>query len=175
MDDSALIARVLAKRDTNAYGELVKRNQSRLRSFLRALSKDHELADDLAQESFVTAWNKLHTYTGKGSFTGWLSSIAYRTFLQEKRRSTRYREILEEVSINMHERGARSADASGEQLPDLDRFLSMLNEEERGILVLSYGCGLSHREISEAMSLPIGTVKTIIHRGKERIRKHFEI
>jgi RNA polymerase sigma factor (sigma-70 family) len=53
--------------------------------------------------------------------------------------------------------------------------MAALNEQERAIMIFSYACGLSHREISEATDMPAGTVKSIIHRAKEKIRTQFEI
>ena len=64
---------------------------------------------------------------------------------------------------------------SAETELDLDTLLAALNEQERVIMIFSYACGLSHREISEATELPAGTVKSIIHRAKEKIRTQFEI
>ncbi|MDE0755365.1 MAG: hypothetical protein OSB26_12000 [Woeseiaceae bacterium] len=65
----------------------MRRHQSQVRIFLRKLSRDYVLADDLAQDAFLHAWNKLHTFSGKGSFIGWLLKVAYTTFLQSKRKS----------------------------------------------------------------------------------------
>ncbi|TFG42122.1 MAG: RNA polymerase sigma factor, partial [Chromatiales bacterium] len=85
--DNELVARVVSSQDTAAFGELVRRHQSHVRNFLRKLSGDHTLADDLAQDSFIHAWEKLQTYSGRGSFIGWLLKVAYTTFLQSKRKS----------------------------------------------------------------------------------------
>ena len=173
-DDNQLVARVLASQDMAAFGELVRRHQSHVRNFLRKLSGDFTLADDLAQDCFMHAWEKLHTYSGKGSFIGWLLKVAYTTFLQSKRKSKRYAEILEaagkqaDVTEQAHAR-------QPEEIGDLDRFLAVLTEEERAVMVMSYACGLSHREISEATSMPVGTVKSVIYRGKEKIRTSFDI
>ncbi len=150
----------------------MQRHQSQVRNFLRKLSRDPTLADDLAQDCFIHAWEKLHTYSGKGTVIGWLMKVAYTTFLQSKRRSRRYDEILVEVG--------RSSQASFEQtdaadVNDLDRLLAVLSEEERAVMIMSYALGMSHREIGEATSQPVGTVKSIIFRGKERIRERFAI
>ncbi|MBT8101048.1 MAG: hypothetical protein KJO82_14935 [Gammaproteobacteria bacterium] len=51
----------------------------------------------------------------------------------------------------------------------------MLTEEERAIMIMSYACGLSHREIGEALGHPVGTIKSVIHRGKQKIRTSFDI
>ena len=173
-DDIDLIARVVAHQDTAAYGELVRRHQSQVRNFLRKLCRDRELADDLAQDSFLHAWEKLHTYAGHGSFIGWLLKVAYTTFLQSKRKSSRYDDILEKMG-HLAEAGGSTHTVESVELSDLDRFLAVLTEEERAVMILSYACGLSHREIGDAAELPIGTVKSIIFRGKEKIRDSFEI
>ena len=60
-------------------------------------------------------------------------------------------------------------------ITDLDKFLAVLTEEERAVMILSYACGLSHREIGDAADMPVGTVKSIIFRGKEKIRDSFDI
>ena len=173
-DDIDLVARVVAQQDTAAFGELVRRHQSQVRNFLRKLCRDRELADDLAQDSFLHAWEKLHTYAGHGSFIGWLLKVAYTTFLQSKRKSSRYDDILEKMG-HLAEAGGSTHTVESVELSDLDRFLAVLTEEERAVMILSYACGLSHREIGDAAELPIGTVKSIIFRGKEKIRDSFEI
>ena len=161
----------VAGQDPHAFGELIRRHQSQVRNFLRKLSRDYVLADDLAQDAFLHAWDKLHTFTGSGSFAGWLLKVAYTTFLQSKRKSNRYGEILEEMG---HEPRGDGVEESNE-VSDLDKFLAVLTEEERAVMILSYACGLSHREIGDAASLPVGTVKSIIFRGKGKIRESFDI
>ena len=164
----------MASQDAVAFGELIRRHQSQVRNFLRKLTRDETLADDLAQDCFLHVWDKIHTYSGTGSFIGWVLKVAYTTFLQSKRKSKRYHEILEKAG---HE--ADRAPVAGRNTPetelDLDTLLAALNEQERVIMIFSYACGLSHREISAATELPAGTVKSIIHRAKERIRAQFEI
>ena len=172
--DNDLVARVVAHQDSAAFGELVRRHQSQVRNFLRKLTRDYELADDLAQDAFMHAWDRLHTYVGRGSFIGWLLKVAYTTFLQSKRRSNRYAEILDQIGHETAEPDDRHAGISDE-ISDLDKFLAVLTEEERAVMILSYACGLSHREISDAADMPVGTVKSIIFRGKARIRESFEI
>lgn len=164
----------MAQRDPDAFGELVRRHQSQVRNFLRKLTRDFELADDLAQDAFLHAWDKLHTYRGDGTFIGWLLRVAYSTFLQSKRRSKRYGEILEEMGHDA-EAGGGTTHKQSEEITDLDKLLAVLTEEERAVMILSYACGLSHREIGMAANLPVGTVKSIIFRGKEKIRDRFDI
>jgi RNA polymerase sigma-70 factor (ECF subfamily) len=165
---------VAASQDANAFGELVRRHQSQVRNFLRKLTRDETLADDLAQDCFLHVWDKIHTYTGSGSFIGWVLRVAYTTFLQSKRKSKRYNEVLQQAGHEA-DRAPVADHSTPETELDLDTLLAALNEQERVIMIFSYACGLSHREISEATDLPAGTVKSIIHRAKERIRTQFEI
>ena len=173
-EDHQLVARVVSGQDSDAFGELVRRHQSHVRNFLRKLTGDYSLADDLAQDTFMHAWDKLRTYSGRGSFIGWLLKVAYTTFLQSKRKSKRYAEILEEAG-QVAEVEERKSTAPADEIGDLQRFLAVLTDEERAVMVMSYACGLSHREISDATAMPVGTVKSVIFRGKEKIRTSFDI
>jgi len=175
VEDQSLVTLAVASQDTAAYGELIRRHQSQVRNFLRKLAGGStEDADDLAQECFLHAWDKLQTYSGRGSFIGWLLKVAYTTFLQSKRKSKRYSEVLNEVGY-VAEQQSRSYTQDADEVSDLDKLLAVLTEEERAIMVMSYACGLSHREIGDATGLPVGTVKSIIFRGKEKIRTDFDI
>lgn len=141
--------------------------------FLRKLARDETLAEDLSQDCFMHAWDKIHTYSGRGSFIGWLLSIAYTTFLQSKRKSKRYGEVLEQVG---HEQDVvPAAVGPSEETADLDRFLAVLDEQERAIMLMSYSLGLSHREIGDAVDMPVGTIKSIIFRAKAKIRSRFAL
>ncbi len=174
-DDQYLVALAVSSQDTAAFGELIRRHQSQVRNFLRKLTGGAlDEADDLAQECFLHAWDKLQTYSGKGSFIGWLLKVAYTTFLQSKRKSKRYAEVLDEAG-HVADLESRSYTEDDQEISDLDKLLAVLTEEERAIMVMSYACGLSHREIGDATGLPVGTVKSLIFRGKEKIRTSFDI
>jgi RNA polymerase sigma-70 factor (ECF subfamily) len=172
--DKELVARVVSSHDTEAFGELIRRHQSHVRNFLRKLAGDFTLADDLAQDAFLHAWDKIATFSGHGSFIGWLLKVAYTTFLQSKRKSKRYAEILDEAG-QVADMQSASYTQPDEEVTDLDKLLAVLDAEERAVMVMNYAFGLSHREISEATDMPVGTVKSVIHRGKEKIRSDFEL
>ncbi|HEY5643668.1 MAG TPA: RNA polymerase sigma factor [Woeseiaceae bacterium] len=173
-EDHQLVARVVSGQDAHAFGELVSRHQSQVRNFLRKLTGDFALADDLAQDAFMHAWDKLQTFSGRGSFIGWMLKIAYTTFLQSRRRSKRYAEILQDVGQSMVDE-SRHHSMPADEVTDLEKLLAVLDEEERAIMVMSYACGLSHREISDATSMPVGSVKSVIFRAKDKIRTNFDI
>ena len=177
LSDEALVAQAAALRDRESFSMLVTRHQAKVRGYLRQLSRDPATADDLAQETFIRAWDKLASFSGKGRFLSWLLAIAHKQFLQSVRKSKRDERLLEglenESSVHGDEPGARPAATDSDQV-DLPRLLSVLSEPERTALVLAYGYGLSHGEIVEVTGMALGTVKSHVHRGKERIRKRFD-
>lgn len=169
--DTDLIARVLSREDHNAFGELVRRYQSPVRAFLARLTRgDTHGADDLAQETFLKAWQKLHTYRGGARFSTWLFGIAFNEFRMAGRR--RKELALEEVDESPEEPAA--ARNSHLRL-DLTEALKLLNSNERAAVVLCCQNGLSHEEAAQVLDCPLGTVKTNILRGKEKLRRRLSL
>ncbi len=171
--DYQLVYKVVSQKDTHAFGKIMKRYQSPVRNFLRKLTGNFALADDLSQDCFLQAWDKMHSFSGKGSFLGWLMKIAYTTFLQYNRKSTRYNEIMDLFGKHQATQQEASNDLIENQ-SDLDMYLSVLKEQDRAIMVLSYSYGLSHSEISGVINLPVGTIKSIIFRARQTIREQFD-
>ena len=171
--DEELVARAVAARDQAAFGELVRRHQSRVRAWLRQLTRNAATADDLAQETFIKAWDKLQTFGGQGRFAAWLMKIAYTEFLMSHRRAKSEQRLAAAVQAEMTEPPVH--DPAGEQSVaiDLQRMLAVLSDEEQVAMVLCYAQGLSHGEASEVTGMPVGTIKSHIHRSKEKIRQRF--
>ena len=171
--DEDLVARAVTARDQAAFSELVRRHQSRVRSWLRQLTRNSATADDIAQDTFIKAWDKLHTFGGQGRFAAWLMKIAYTEFLMTHRKAKG--ELRLAAAVAAESTGPPVHDPSGEQnvAADLERLLGALGEEEQIVMVLCYAQGLSHGEASEITGMPIGTIKSHIHRGKEKIRLRF--
>lgn len=117
----------------------------------------------------MLAYQKLASYRASGSFEGWLCSIAYRCFLQHKRRQQREEEINQqyarEQSINPEYYEALSA----EQL-SLENAMRQLDRTEAAAITLCCSYGFSHREASAILALPLGTVKSHINRGTHKLR-----
>jgi RNA polymerase sigma factor (sigma-70 family) len=162
----AVLVALAAAGDRDAFGELVWRRQSWLRNLLRRLCRDPALADDLAQQVFLKAWRSLSQLKSPAAFGGWLRRMAVNTWLAEVRSAS-----APAAAYDPEELPERAAflPSAAEQL-DLDRALARLAHDERLCVVLAYNEGMSHGEISEATSLPLGTVKSHIRRGAERLR-----
>ena len=170
MEDGALIARVLERNDQRAFAELVKRHQSQLRYSLRQLTGwDAALADDLAQETFIKAYKSLSQFRGDAKFFTWLYRIAYNCFLAHQR-GRKPEEQLDE----QHERqyASRSDRSQATDLHrDFARALLQFSPEQRMALHLHLQREMSHQEIADLMDCPLGTVKSHIQRGRERLQE----
>ncbi len=114
----------------------------------------------------MQAWRKMSAYEAKGSFKGWLCRIAYTQFLQN-RRAGKASQARDDAW--MAESDTMQNPASGvEAKVDLDRVLAVLSPEQRAVLALCYGEGMSNSEAAEALGLPLGTVKSHILRGRAK-------
>ena len=160
--DPELILQCLPRDDTAAFGELVRRHQSAVRGFLRQLTRgDAARSDDLAQETFIRA------YRGGSRFGTWLLGIAYN--LHRNNQRSRRRDPLAEAGS---EEGASAPPGSLSDLrQDLAGALERLPEDERTALNLSLNHALSHDEIASTTGWPLGSVKTHVSRGRDRLRK----
>lgn len=162
----AVVVALAISGDRSAFAELVWRKQVWLRSFLRRLCRDPELADDLAQQVLLQAWRSLATLKSLSAFGAWLRRLAINAWLAHRRSSAAaaFEPLPEELPASVI-----LVPAVGERF-DLDRALAHLARDERLCVVLAYSEGMSHGEISAATSLPLGTVKSHIRRGTQRLR-----
>ena len=169
--EAALIIAAQAK-DQAAFGELVKRRQGWARALLRRMCQSHAEADDLAQEAFIKAWDRLRDLETPAAFPGWFRRIAVTTFLMAKRRQKAVFEEITDASPLASEDSTPEA-AAGAKL-DLEKALARLSDAERLCVTLNHGEGLSHAEIVEITGLPLGTVKSHVLRGTEKLRRLLE-
>jgi RNA polymerase sigma-70 factor (ECF subfamily) len=166
--EAALIIAAQAK-DQAAFGELVKRRQGWARALLRRMCQSHAEADDLAQEAFIKAWDRLRDLETPAAFPGWFRRIAVTTFLMAKRRQKAVFEEITDASPLASEDSTPEA-AAGAKL-DLEKALARLSDAERLCVTLNHGEGLSHSEIVEITGLPLGTVKSHVLRGTDKLRR----
>ena len=167
--DLELAARVAGSNDQVAFAALVERHQSAIRRFLlRLLAGDHGSADDLAQETFLIADRKIHTWRSSGSFVSWLHTIAYRQFLQFSRKHSR-----QQVMAEIPQHGFDPTQAVEAEIL-VRKLLGLVSTQERACLTLAYSAGMSHPEICEITGLPLGTVKSHIQRGRQKLQNWLE-
>ena len=151
-----------------AYAELVRRHQARIRGMARRLTGSSSDGDDIAQATFLQAWQKIGTYAG-GTFSSWICTICWREYLQVRRRQKaeiEFDETAEIISLDQLE-----SNASDDRM-DLTRALYTLTEAQRVSVVLCVATGLTHREAAHVTGWPLGTVKSHVTRGVDALRKH---
>lgn len=149
--------------DRAAFAEIVRRREPWLRNLMRRLCGQPSLADDLAQDAFFLAWQAIPRLESAERFAAWLKRIAINTWLQHARRRDPLREPEE-----LGETSARQTNAG--LCMDLDRALRELAEDARVCVVLAYHESMTHDEIAALTGLPLGTVKSHVRRGAEKLR-----
>lgn len=160
----ALLVNLARGGEREAFAELVRRRQSSIRNLMRRCCHQDALADDLAQQVFLQAWLKIRTLREANAFGGWLKRIAISIWLQHQRKNDA---LQNAEQIDLLEPQSRETPATG---LDLDRALASLKGNEKLCVVLSYQEGMSHREIADAIAMPLGTVKSHITRGTQQLR-----
>lgn len=151
-----------------AYGRLVAANQKMVRGFLRRmLGGKWADADDVAQDVFVHAWQGLATLREPERFRSWLMGMAWRRaqdhIRSQQRRARRDQDWLQSLST--------PEGVSAEERIAMDQAMDDLPPDVRACVALSLAEGWTHAEVSSALDIPLGTVKSHLTRGRERLLK----
>ena len=180
MPDKELVEKA-RRGDQSAFEQLVLANQNRVYSLALRLCGNREEAADLSQEAFVKAWQGLSAFQGESSFATWVYRLTTNVCIDHLRRKKRREEVEPAVSLDDENSGwAEPADrASDPQLlleksergRALARGLEQLPDWQRRVLVLRELSGLSYQEISDALDIDLGTVKSRIARARLALRK----
>jgi len=173
-DDAQLIDETLAG-DSGAFGQLVENYQDRLFNSVVHLMGSAEDARDVVQDAFIQAFVKLGSFKRKSAFFTWLYRIAFNLAVSHKRRkrpTTSIEQTREVAGIEPID-GDIGPDGYAEQQDravQVRMALAALSEEHRGILVLREMEDCSYEEISEILNLPVGTVRSRLHRARLQMR-----
>ena len=176
-DDRRLIAECLRGR-RDAFGELVSRYQARLYNAAMHLVNNAEDAADVVQDAFLNAFQSLHTFKGDAEFYTWLYRIAFNTAISLKRKK---RPLVSLDANGTGEHGLEPHDPSDyvkpgaaleriEEQTKLQAGLARLSPEHREVLVLKEIEGMKYEEIAEVLGVPIGTIRSRLHRARLELR-----
>ncbi|MDD3468782.1 MAG: sigma-70 family RNA polymerase sigma factor [Thermoguttaceae bacterium] len=171
--DSQWIQETLAG-NSAAFGELIRKYEGRLYQTALHITGDSSNALDAVQEAFICAYLKLSAFRAESSFYTWLYRIAVRAALDLRRRRT---EQLEPMGSD--EEWELIAPTSNPQMPLLQkerdelvqRAISRLPTEQRVVLVMREMDGLCYETIAEMLELPVGTVRSRLHRARLQLRE----
>jgi len=169
-DEARLIA-AARKGDSRAFAALVDAHQQAVRGFLRRFAGHWADADDLAQEAFVTAWRKLARFEGRSSFRSWVCGIGFR-IARDARRSHGRAQVRDSDWLADQENA--DAGAPIEDQIAVQRAMASLPDDQRAVVALCLGEGFSHAEAAAILKLPLGTVKSHVTRGRERLLRALE-
>lgn len=176
-----LIRRVLDG-DRAAAEELVRTHQGSLYGYMLRLSGRPDVAEDVVQEAFVRALSNLHRYDERFRFSTWLFTIAKRLYVNARQRlapsydtdamgaAADRTSFTRGGGFDEGDDGAESFAASGE----LQSALGCLSEDQREAVVLFYQLEWSVEQIGDHLELPVGTVKSHLHRARARLRTALE-
>jgi RNA polymerase sigma-70 factor (ECF subfamily) len=170
-EDGALITAIRGGSE-QAFNILVDRHQQAVRVFLRRLLGNDADADDLAQETFLAAWTQARSFRSEANVRTWLCGIAWRKAKGAQRSWFRRR-----ARDTAHHDQMSSGGAVGASMEDrlaVKAALQKLPLEQRAAVTLCLVCGFSHSEAAGILGAALGTVKSHVLRGRERLREAME-
>jgi RNA polymerase sigma-70 factor (ECF subfamily) len=171
-DDDASLVTAIGGGSESAFNLLVDRHQQAVRAFLRRLLGNDADADEMAQETFLVAWTHARSFRGDASVRAWLCGIAWRKAKGAQRSWARQR------SRDVAHLERRSQESSGagtmEDRLAVRRALQALPLEQRAAVTLCLVCGFSHSEAAGILGAALGTVKSHVLRGRERLVREIE-
>jgi RNA polymerase sigma-70 factor, ECF subfamily len=149
---------------------LVEQEIPRLRRYARALTHAADRADDLVQDTLVRALSKLHLWQPGTDLRAWLFTIMHHQFVNSVRREARERTTvdIDRVSSTLT---ATTDPTARRQLIELDRALARLPSEQREVVLLVGLEGMPYESVAEILGVPIGTVRSRLSRGREKLRE----
>jgi RNA polymerase sigma-70 factor (ECF subfamily) len=156
-----------------AFEELYRENVGRMYALCLRLSSNPSLAEELTQDVFVRAWEKLGSFRGDSAFSSWLYPLAVNVALSERRsRRRRTTRVMATDDLTPFDRSERPPEPGA--AVDLERALAALPEGARAVFVLHDVEGYRHQEISRMTGIAVGTSKAQLHRARRLLRESLD-
>ena len=183
LSDQDVVLRARAGHEA-AYRELIRRYERPVFALVFRMVRDRELAEDLAQETFVKALNAIESYRPEFKFSSWIFKIANNAAIDHLRRreldtlsldGSPHAETPEAMQATALQIGARQETpldtVEAKELGSaIEAAIGSLRPEYRSCILLRHVEGRAYEEIAEILNLPLGTVKTYIHRARHELR-----
>ncbi len=174
-DDESKLVNAARDGDRVAFEELYRRHRNRIFALMwRIGGGDAALAEDLLQDAFVRAWQKLDSFRGESRFGTWLHRLSANVALSNRRTVMRRveRETALEPAVERTAIGAR--DVVVDKRMDIEKAIAHLPDRARSVLVLYDVEGYSHAEIAEITGMAVGSSKAQLHRARKLVREKLE-
>jgi RNA polymerase sigma-70 factor (ECF subfamily) len=187
LPDADVVALAQAGREP-AFRELIRRYERPVFSLIFRMIRDRELAEDLAQDTFIKVLNHIDRYRPEFKLSSWLFKIANNVAIDQLRRreldtlsldgapNARTRDEVEATALQAVDRTETPlAELESRELGShIEQAIAKLRPEYRACILLRHVEGRSYEEIAESLDLPLGTVKTYIHRARHELREFLE-
>jgi RNA polymerase sigma-70 factor, ECF subfamily len=179
LQDETQLIQAARRGDSAAFGGLVRKYQDRLCTALVHICGSHDEAEDAAQDAFVQAYVKLDSFAGGSAFYTWLYRIAINRAISLRRR----RRGQTSIDHNRQRAGCEPEDGSEpaderllreERAAQVQQALARLSDEHRSILVLREIEGCDYDAIAKILSLPVGTVRSRLHRARLQLKEQLD-
>jgi RNA polymerase sigma-70 factor (ECF subfamily) len=185
LGDREVVELAKAGRET-AYRELLRRYERPVFSLIYRMVRDRALAEDLAQETFIKVMNALDSYRPEFKFSSWIFKIANNAAIDQLRKreldtlsldgapDARTADEVEATALQASDHGESPlAELESRELgSEIEQAIGKLRPDYRTCILLRHVEGRSYEEIAEVMDLPLGTVKTYIHRARLELREY---
>jgi len=162
--------------DTAAFEQLYRDNIGRVYALCLRMTADPGRAEELSQDAFLRAWNKLSSYRGDAAFSTWLHRLAVNVVLADRRsQGKRWAKLVMTDDMAPFGDGESSSTADGSGLGmDLEQAIASLPDGARTVFVLHVIEGYQHNEIAEMTGTAVGTSKAQLHRARRLLREVLE-
>lgn len=167
--EQSLIERA-KKGDRHAYGELIVKHRQAVVNVVYRLCGDSQLAEDMAQEAFIRAWQKLPDFKPYAPFRYWVYRIATNATLDVLRREKDMLD-LDEVRVATKSAGLEESASQAESTRQVHQAIRSLPPASRSVLVLREFEGLTYQEIADTLEIPLGTVMSRLSYAREKLRQ----
>ena len=162
--------------DRHAFEQLYRSHCDRIYALCwRMCGGDQSLAEDMLQEAFIRAWNKLHLFRGDSRFGTWLHRLTVNVVLSDKRIRVKRVQKEQELGEVVERTMVGEKDVSAGLRRDLEAAIAGLPERARTVLVLYDIEGYKHAEIAEITGMAVGSSKAQLHRARQLVRAALEI
>ncbi len=168
-EESQLVSRS-KNGDQSAYESLYRANIGKVYALCLRLCGQKELAEDLAQESFIRAWQKLDSFRGDAKFSSWLFRLTSNVVIGHLRKHSKW----QVDSLDDHEYEQSAVNRPFGLQEEIDQALRCLSDTARVVLIMYEYLGYQHNEISEITGMAVGTSKTHLHRARTTLRAQAE-
>ena len=162
--DQEIRANLEQRRWPQAFDLVVRRYQTKVFHLALSILGNREQAEDAMQEALLRIWKALPAYRGAASLSTWIFAIARNVCLTAlKSRESRMTVPLDRAGV------AGVLEAAGSHGPDVERLVAQLPEKQRQVVTLFYMEEKSYEEVARLLDMPMGTVKTLLHRARKEL------